>query len=87
MGCSVSEQRRITSSGTVDNAVRPLIAMTMTCCNPLQSWRAITGAKGAGRVSDHDDGDGGGILGLIVVVVMLLNTCGGAADFAGSRRG
>lgn len=71
-------------TGTVDNAVAPLIAMTNTYGNPLQNWRAITApwAAPVGLVLITATETLAGILGVIAVVVMLANIRGAAADFA-----
>ena len=71
-------------TGTVNNAVGPLIAMTDTFGNPLQNWRAITApwAATAGLVLIMSMETLAGILGVVALAVMLANIRGGAADFA-----
>jgi predicted small integral membrane protein len=71
-------------SGTANNAVRPMTAMTNTYGNPLQTWRAITAPwaapVGLGLIMAVETA--AGILGIISVVVMLANIRGSAAAFA-----
>jgi len=71
-------------SGTADNAVAPLIAMTNTYGNPLQNWRAITAPwaapVGLGIIMAVETA--AGIFGVIAVIVMLVNLRGSGAAFA-----
>lgn len=71
-------------SSTAANAVAPLIAMTNTYGNPLQTWRAITApwAGSVGLVIIMTVETAAGILGVIALVVMLANLRASPADFA-----
>jgi predicted small integral membrane protein len=71
-------------SGTATNAVKPLIAMSNTYGNPLQTWRAITApwAAPVGLIVIMAVETAAGILGAVSVVVMLANFRGSAAAFA-----
>jgi predicted small integral membrane protein len=71
-------------SGTATNAVAPMIAMTNTYGNPLQSWRAITSpsAAKAGLVLIMTAETGAGVFGAVGVIIMLANLRGSAAAFA-----
>jgi predicted small integral membrane protein len=70
--------------GTAAYAVKPMLAMTNTYGNPLQTWRAITApwAAPAGLVAITTVETAAGVLGVIAIVVMLLNLHGSASDFA-----
>lgn len=70
--------------GTVNNAIRPMFAMTDTYGNPLQTWRAITAPWAAplGLVAIIAVETLAGIFAAIGVVLMLLHFRGTAADFA-----
>jgi predicted small integral membrane protein len=69
---------------TAANAVAPMLAMTNTYGNPLQTWRAITAPWGApialGIIMTVETA--AGLFGVIAVVVMLLNLRASAPDFA-----
>jgi predicted small integral membrane protein len=71
-------------SGTAEHAVRPIIAMTSTYGNPLQSWRAISApwAAPVGLVLITTMETATGIFSLVGVLVMLANIRGASADFA-----
>jgi predicted small integral membrane protein len=71
-------------TGTANNAVKPMIAMTNTYGNPWQTWRAITAPLAApvGLVLIMTVETIAGILGIVSIVVMLANIRGGAAAFA-----
>jgi predicted small integral membrane protein len=71
-------------TGTANNAVKPLIAMTNTYQNPLQTWRAITAPWAAplGLALITTMETAAGIVSLVGLVVMLANIRAGAADFA-----
>ena len=71
-------------SGTATNAVKPLIAMTNTYGNPLQTWRAITApwAAPVGLIVIMAVETAAGVLGAVSVVVMLANLRASAAAFA-----
>jgi len=71
-------------SGTANNAVRPMIAMTNTYGNPWQVWRAVTApwAAPVGLALIMAVETATGILGAISVVVMLVNIRGSVAAFA-----
>ena len=71
-------------SGTANNAVRPMIAMTNIYGNPWQTWRAITApwAAPVGLVLIMAVETAAGTLGIIGVVVMLVNIRGSAAAIA-----
>ncbi len=71
-------------SGTATNVVAPLMAMTNTYGNPLQTWRAITApwAGPVGLILIMAVETGAGVFGAISIVVMLANIRGGPADFA-----
>ena len=62
-------------SGTSTNAVAPLIAMTNTYGNPLQTWRAITApwAAPVGLILIMGVETAAGLFGAISIVVMLAN--------------
>lgn len=74
-------------SGTANNAVKPMIAMTNTFNNPWQTWRAITapGAAPIGLAFIMAVETCAGVLGAISIVVMLANIRGSAAAFAKGR--
>jgi predicted small integral membrane protein len=71
-------------SGTANNAVHPMIAMTNTYGNPWQTWRAITAPwaapVGLGIIMAVETA--AGILGIIAIIVMLANLRGSPAAFA-----
>jgi predicted small integral membrane protein len=71
-------------SGTAENAVKPLIAMTNTYSNPWQTWRAITApwAPPVALACIMTVETAAGILGAVSVVVMLANLRASAAAFA-----
>ncbi len=71
-------------SGAATNTVAPMLAMTNTYGNPLQTWRAITapGAGVVGLILIMAAETAAGLLGAISIVVMLANIRGSAADFA-----
>ena len=71
-------------SGTANNAVRPMIAMTNTYGNPWQTWRAITAPWTApvGLVIIMTVETIAGILGTLSIVLMLANIRGSVAAFA-----
>jgi predicted small integral membrane protein len=71
-------------NGTVNNAVRPMIAMTNTYDNPWQTWRAITApwAAPVGLAAIMTTEGIAGILGAIGVATMLVNLRASAAAFA-----
>jgi predicted small integral membrane protein len=71
-------------SSTVTNAVAPMIAMTNTYGNPLQSWRAITSpwAGQAGLVIIMAFETAAGVFGAISILVMIANLGRSAAAFA-----
>jgi predicted small integral membrane protein len=71
-------------SGTANNAVRPMIAMTNTYGNPWQTWRAITApwAAPVGLVIIMTVETIAGILGTLSIVLMLANIRGSVAAFA-----
>jgi predicted small integral membrane protein len=71
-------------TGTANNAVKPLIAMTNTYGNPWQAWRAITApwAAPVGLVLIMAVETAAGILGAISIAVMLINIRASAAAFA-----
>src|SRR5271170_3271665 len=71
-------------TGTVNNAVRPLIEMTNTYGNPWQTWRAITApwAASVGLVAIMLLETSAGVFGAIAVVVMLINIRASPARFA-----
>lgn len=71
-------------SGTVNNAVKPMIAMTNTYGNPWQTWRAITApaASPVALVIIMAFETMAGVLAAISIVVMLANISGTAAQFA-----
>ena len=71
-------------SGTVNNAVKPMIAMTNTYGNPWQTWRAITAPAAApvALVIIMAFETMAGVLAAISIVVMLANLSGTAAQFA-----
>ncbi|MGV3492002.1 MAG: DUF2165 family protein [Devosia sp.] len=68
---------------TVVNAVKPMIEMTNTYGNPLQTWRAITipGAATIGLIGIMTVETLAGIFGLIGLVGMVLNFFGSWAKF------
>jgi predicted small integral membrane protein len=70
--------------GTATNAVAPLIAMTNTYGNPLQTWRAITApwAGEAGLALIMAAETAAGVFGAISVIIMIANLRGSAAAFA-----
>ena len=74
-------------SGTATNAVAPLIAMTNTYGNPLQTWRAITApwAAPVGLILIMAVETAAGLFGAISIVVMLANLRGSAVDFASGK--
>jgi predicted small integral membrane protein len=71
-------------TGTANNAVRPMIAMTNTYGNPWQTWRAITApwAAPVGLVIIMTVETIAGILGTLSIVLMLANIRGSVAAFA-----
>jgi predicted small integral membrane protein len=71
-------------TGTANNAVRPMIAMTNTYGNPWQTWRAITATWAApvGLVIIMTVETIAGILGTLSIVLMLANIRGSVAAFA-----
>ena len=70
--------------GTVDSAIRPMIAMTDTYGNPQQTWRAITAPWAAplGLVGIIVVETLAGIFAAIGVILMAVHFRGSAADFA-----
>jgi predicted small integral membrane protein len=71
-------------TGTVNNAVRPMIEMTNTYNNPWQMWRALTApwaAPAALTLIMTTEGIAG-ILATIGIVAMLANLGSDAAAFA-----
>jgi predicted small integral membrane protein len=71
-------------TGTANNAVRPMIAMTNTYGNPWQTWRAITASWAApvGLVVIMTVETLAGVLGALGIVVMLANIRGSVSAFA-----
>jgi predicted small integral membrane protein len=71
-------------SGTATNAVGPMIAMTNTYGNPLQTWRAITSPWAAplALLLITAVETAAGIFGAISIVIMIANLRGSAAAFA-----
>ena len=71
-------------TGTANNAVRPMIAMTNTYGNPWQTWRAITApwAAPVGLVIIMTVETIAGILGALSIILMLANIRGSVSAFA-----
>lgn len=74
-------------SGTVTNAVTPMITMTNTYHNPYQTWRAMTAPweATAGLVIIMALETAAGVFGAISIAVMLVRIRGSAAEFASGK--
>ena len=74
-------------TGTVNNAISPVIAMTNTYDNPWQTWRAITApwAAPVGLALIMTVEGAAGLLGAIGVIAMLANLRASAAAFASGK--